>query len=437
MIPTPTPLNKSRFTLDVSGVSGFFGGDEAISAMATVHIYRARRWLGWYNSPGSYQIARQYGLVAKSTVFKGFFPGVRTDPARLFEFDGWQGPRFQAVSSGTIIDSTGHLASVLMKECASIVATEISGPREGSPVGVTIVKLGAVPPKVVHPERILTYYSFFAIIPIAISLSACTASAFYRDWFSLCLILWGILSNGISCLVIGLGTLRFKHHEPATGSPPGDGILGSGKEFVLLQGHEGAVNSITLGKFSLEFPSKLHDEYIGCCSILLTFQFIAQLFLIPQASLFGQMMFVMSLGASWIYNLCLSALDKEKIQRRILLNEILKEPTMHKYTLPSRTAAVVFALCVLRPGDPSKILDAYLPNDTRVWREWKETILDRLHKKEKLHFREEDWKLFEYTDEEEKLLASLYLYAQAGWDGYATYEKPTETEDPFTTPVTQ
>ena len=417
MIATPTPLDTSSFTLDTSGVSGFFGGDEAISAMATVHIYRGRRWLGWYNTPGSFQIARQYGLIAKSVVFKGFFPGVRTDPAELFEFEGWKGPRFQAVCSGTIIDITGHLASVLMKECASIGGVPIPG-RDGSGVGVTIVKLNAVPPKVVHPERIITYSTFLGIIPIASSFTACIASGVYKDWFSFCLILWGILSNGISCLVIGLGSLRFTHHIPAEGSPPGDGILGSGKEFVLLQGDEGAVNSITLGKFTLEFPRESYEEYIGFCSMLLTIQFIAQLFLIPQASLFGQIMFIASLAVSWIYNSFLSAFDREKIQRGILLEEILQNPSLKKYILPTRTAGVVFSLCALSPEDPSKILEAYLPNDTKVWRKWKETVLQRLRLKEELHFEDKDWNLPECTDPERKLLRSLYGDAQAAYDGF-------------------
>jgi hypothetical protein len=36
-------LNADRFSLDVGGFAGFFGGDEAVSAMETVHLYRARR----------------------------------------------------------------------------------------------------------------------------------------------------------------------------------------------------------------------------------------------------------------------------------------------------------------------------------------------------------------------------------------------------------
>ncbi|KAI5993524.1 hypothetical protein EDD15DRAFT_2265805 [Pisolithus albus] len=28
--------------------------------MATVHVYEHRKWLGWYNSPGSYTVASRY-----------------------------------------------------------------------------------------------------------------------------------------------------------------------------------------------------------------------------------------------------------------------------------------------------------------------------------------------------------------------------------------
>jgi len=213
---------------------------------------------------------------------------------------------------------------------------------------------------------------------------------------------------------------------PALGSPPGDGVLGSGPEFALLQGEEGAVNSITIGKFSIEFPSDFHHEYIGYCSILLTIQFIAQLFLVPQGSLFGQVMFISSLAVSWVYNSCLSAFDKEKIQQRILMDEILKQTVLKKYTLTTRTAAVVFALCVLSPEDPSKILEAYLPNDTKVWRKWKETVLEQLRKKE-LSFEEKDWNLSEYTSKETDLLRSLYGDAQDAYDGFAKFVDSKKT----------
>ena len=417
IITTPTPLDASLFSLDASGVSGFFGGDEAISAMATVHVYKGRRWLGLYNTPGSYEIAKRYGRIAKSSVFRGLFPGVRSEAAKIFEFDDWQGPRFQGAASGTIIDSTGHLASVFTKECAAIGnVVQVPG-RPGFNTQVTIAKLNKVPPTVVDITPSGGASRSLAIFPITISLAACIASGVYRDWFSFSLILWGILSNGTSCFVIGSGTLRFMHHMPAAGSPRGDGVLGSGKELVVLLGEEGAVNCVTLGRFSLQFPSASYDEYIGCCSILLTIQFLAQLFLIPQGSLFGQIMFISSLGVSWAYNSILSSFDKEKIQQRILLDEVLDKPSLTKYILTTRTSAVVFALCALSSEDPSKILDAYLPNDTKVWRRWKETILQRLRAHKALSFTDTDWNLEGYTDPERKLLRSLYGDAQAAYEG--------------------
>ena len=57
-------------------------------------------------------------------------------------------------------------------------------------------------------------------------------------------------------------------------------------------------------------------------------------------------MFLTSLGCSWLYNSYLSSLDKESIQRRILVNTILQKPDMRKYRLGTRTTMVVFVLLV-------------------------------------------------------------------------------------------
>jgi hypothetical protein len=121
------PLSDSKFSLDASGVAGFFSGDEAVSAMATVHVYQGRKWLGWYNSPGSYLIAKRYGQLANSRFWDGLFPGVNTDPATLFELDGGKGPKFKGVESGLIIPETGHLASLMVKECQMKQSIDVPG----------------------------------------------------------------------------------------------------------------------------------------------------------------------------------------------------------------------------------------------------------------------------------------------------------------------
>jgi len=181
------PLNGSRFTLDTSGVAGVFGGEEAVSAMA-----------------GSYQIAKRYGLLAKSRFFDGFFPGVHMDAATLFDLDGWKGPKFRAAHSGTVMDETGHLAALFMKIAASMEGKVVAG-RTTQPVGVTVTELKHVPPPQMYPRRISAYSPVFASIPIAVSVGTCVACAMFDDWFSFAMILLGILTSGISCLVIGSG----------------------------------------------------------------------------------------------------------------------------------------------------------------------------------------------------------------------------------------
>ncbi|KAF8549714.1 hypothetical protein OG21DRAFT_1420922 [Imleria badia] len=418
---SPTlPLDKSKFTLDTSGVAGVFGGDEAVSAMATVHVYENRQWFGWYNSPGSYQIARQYGRLSRSRFFDGFFPGVHTDPATLFEFDGWKGPKFRAAHSGTIIEETGHLGALFMKECAAREGMVVEG-RKTQPVGVTIAELNHIPAPQMYPRRISAYSPVFASIPISVSIGTCVACGVFEDWYLFSLILLGIFTSGIACLVIGSGKFVFTHPDPAKGSPPGDGILSSDKEIVLLKGAEGAVNSITRGRFSLSFSSEPKYQNIGWCSVLLTIQFIAQLLFVPQGSLFGQIMFVTSLGVSWLYNSWLSSLDKEKIQRDILLDSVLEKPVLTKYSLGTRTTMVIFVLLVLHPEDPTKILNELLPNDTKVWKQWKETIMRRLLNKEKFDFVDADWELDGFSQQEKSLLETLYGDARAAYGGYVQY----------------
>ncbi|KAG2354818.1 hypothetical protein BDR07DRAFT_1428293 [Suillus spraguei] len=416
------PLSGSKFSLDASGVAGFFGGDEAVSAMATVHVYQGRKWLGWYNSPGSYLIAKRYGQLANSRFWDGLFPGVNTDPATLFELDGLKGPKFKGVESGSIIPETGHLASLMAKECQLKQGIDVPG-RKTQPVGVTIVDLHYVPDATMAPKQLKKYTSALAFIPMSVSVGTCIACAFFEDWYSFSMILLGIIASGISCLVIGSGKFTFRHPIPSPGAPRGDGLLLTDNNIIVLLGQEGAVNSITRGKFSLNFESEPEYRNIGICSLILTAQFIAQLLLIPQAELFGQIMFITSLTVSWAYNSWLSSLDKGEIQRRLLLDVVLKRPLMTKYMLGTRTTMAVFVLLALNPSDPVKILDDILPNDTKVWRKWKSIILSRLRDGEKMHFQSADWDGGGFDGSETMLLKTLLGDAQAAYDGYADHQK--------------
>ena len=104
------PLSSSEINLDISGVAGFFGGDVTLSAMTAVHMSEVRKYLGWYNTPGSYEIARRYGRAARSRMWDSIFPGTNLDPSVLFELEGREGPHYRGIFSGTVMNKSSHAA---------------------------------------------------------------------------------------------------------------------------------------------------------------------------------------------------------------------------------------------------------------------------------------------------------------------------------------
>ena len=165
---------------------------------------------------------------------------------------------------------------------------------------------------------------------------------------------------------------------------------------------------------------KPNSLFISISSVLLTVQFVAQLLLIPQGSVFGQLMFVGTLAFSWGYNVFISSIDSEDVQTGILCDILdLKEEGGHggdgvsrkgvwKFEFGTWTAMSVFACLALRPesscavsSDPnpasesnpthggcnsrscdsrnlSKVLNALIPNDTADWNQWKEIVGKKL-----------------------------------------------------------
>ncbi|KAF8123758.1 hypothetical protein EV363DRAFT_1179059 [Boletus edulis] len=412
----------------MSGVAGLLGGDDAVSAMTAVHVYGNRRWLGWYNTPGSFQIAKRFSSFAKSMFSRGISnsssKSLYMDPTALRESVSCKGPKFRAAHSGTVIEETAYPAALFVKECAAWNSEGRVVPgRRTQPVGITIADLGQAPASEMHPAPSSAFTLLAASVPIATSIGTCALCAVCEDWYASSLILVGIVASGVSCLVIGSADFVFTHPEPAKGSPAGDGILSADKDIVLLRGTEGAVNSITRGQFSLRFSSEAHYSLIQWCSLLFFVQCITQLLLIPQASLFGQVMFLTSLGVSALYNAWLSSSDEDKIHRKLLFGGVLENPTLTKYTLGTRTAAVVFILLVLQLQDPTKLLDELLPNDTKVWKQWKTVILEQLRNCRDNSFLSES-KLGDvdgFTQQEQGLLNLLYDDARAAYNGYKDY----------------
>ena len=375
------PLQDTKFTLDASGVAGFFGGDEAISAMATVHLFKGRKWLGWYNSPGSYTVAKRFGQLAASRFWDGLFPGPNETPAISFELDGRSGPKYIACFSGTEMQA-GHLGYLTMqraKEEKGLIHVE---GRKATPSNAAFLELKDIQYDGKVPRRDVGN-ALVAFVPILTSFVACIVCALVEDWFSFSMILLGIFSSGVACLVIGFGELSLSTVKtPAPGAPPGDGILIQDETVIVVKGAEKDVNAITKGRFLLTIGKGPRYDRIGFCSLLLLLlQFLLQLLLIPQGTLFGQIMFLGTLGISWAYNSYLSSLEKEKIQAKVLF-KTLGKPKMRKFRLGTRSTMAVFACLLICDGMESpysginfgKILRDIILNDTPVWQRWRNKV---------------------------------------------------------------
>ncbi|OJA18663.1 hypothetical protein AZE42_10099 [Rhizopogon vesiculosus] len=478
-------LNTNHFSLDVGGFAGFFGGEEAVSAMETVHLYRGRRWTGWFNSPGSYSVGKRYGQLANSRLWDGMFPGPNEEPTSFIGLDGKAGPPYIASQSGTFIKQTNHLAYLLMQRCKDQEAMTVPGRRTRTNK-VTIVETQDIdfkgangntdPSFTIHARD--GFHKHIAFIPIATSVATCILCAWDGDWYCFSLILLGILANGISCLVIGSASIVLQSVAHSETAPPGDGMLMDGNHVVVMLGKEKNVAAITQGKFQLEYQpwvrarirkerrkrqivgdgisnihrssskkdaesgprvespdedAEINNEYaaIGLCSLLLVLQFLTQLLLIPQGTLFGQVMFLTSFGVSWVYNLFLASMDKEYLQEELLLQALgLSDEYMKTYKLGTRTTAAVFACLALQPecdsGEwerrgfkPQVIIRQFIPNDTHVWAVWRDQVLEQMKNNtpgwQSLDIKACDDRVAAFGENERKLLSDLLSDARTAF----------------------
>jgi len=378
----PIPLQDSSFDLDVSGIAGFFGGEESFSAISNVHLIRGRRWLGWYNSPGSYFVAKKYGVLARGRFWDGLFPGVNVEPAEMLGLNGKRGPRFLGVHSGTRLDKTGHLASLFVDHCSNLKEDQLIGEGSQSHLFLTIVHLGQFPKEIddlkgeISSSR-LSPFDPIAVVPIIYSLGAAIVSAVFEDWFCFSMIALGIFCNGVATLIIGSGVLRMQGPTPSKHSPPADGVFfsdGAGKRVIVVKGDAKIIGMLTGGSFALEFESQPQYNDMGFSAFILIAQFLLQLFIVPQGQLFGQIMFLSSLGVSWIHNAYLASVDREELQVKIVMDVLLKNAHSWTIRFEKYTSLAVFAATVLQARDTRRVLDGFIPNDTSVWREVKERV---------------------------------------------------------------
>ncbi|THU84426.1 hypothetical protein K435DRAFT_831308 [Dendrothele bispora CBS 962.96] len=368
-----------RFQLNASGLAGFFGGDEAIAAMNTAQYYQGRRFLGFYNSPGSFRMAKHYGRLAKSRIWRGLYPDASLEPHEVFNLDGGPGgmcPDFLGAKTGVLMNRTGHLGYLFFKKMRHGVNF-----AHTKPVKVTIVRLGITNP---FEGGNSNYPTSKSLRPDVLWFNAATVLASLAAyWYAFSLILLGIVANGVACLVLGSGKIMVSFPNRLQGTPPGDGLMTMGDDIIIVLGDEEQTSRITRGSISVEFPAwvKWNDYFVvGACCLLLMLQLLVQLFLIPQATLFGQILFLCSFGVSFLCNTYLSAIDKGDLQREILGNRVwnVGEDAVRGYEFQNWTTMAITVLYVLRPpkgGAAKQLLNRLLPNQTPGWKAFKKDVL--------------------------------------------------------------
>ncbi|OBZ75561.1 hypothetical protein A0H81_04665 [Grifola frondosa] len=101
---------------------------------------------------------------------------------------------------------------------------------------------------------------------------------------------------------------------------------------------------------------------------------------------------------------------------------------MRKFQLGTRTAAVVFALLVLKPSNLEEQLENLIPNKTPVWAKWREVVAGKIEKDEPLEFdlidRNPEIGL---TKKDMTLLNTLYTDAEEAFAGYARHIQVCQT----------
>ena len=122
------------------------------------------------------------------------------------------------------------------------------------------------------------------------------------------------------------------------------------------------------------------------------------------------------------YNVWVLSLDRVTAHRKLLFKRVLEKPTLTKFTMVTRTVAAEFMLLIVQHQDPAGLLNELLPDDGKVWRHWKATILEQLrHRSDESILFESKVAGLDGFMEKQDLLRLLYNDAWVAYNGSKDY----------------
>ncbi|KIK20667.1 hypothetical protein PISMIDRAFT_682062, partial [Pisolithus microcarpus 441] len=315
--------------------------------------------------------------------------------------------------SGIVIERMDGVAALLLDQCTARTGIKVQDSGEDR-FGVTSAEIHGTPG--------LWLRIFTSVIVLLLKVSA-----YSPGWLWMIALLGAVPFFEAASVVVGLlwilsevSAVTPAIRRCASECPsPGEYILGSGTEIVLLRGKGRAVPSVTHGQ-TVFLPHILQDVrnlVAFLCAILLSSEGL----LLELSASSALLMFLQWGLLLCMLSLSVSSLIRPKALHRWSLIQVVYRLKLRKYLFSTRVTGVVFVLLLLRSEKAAEVMNELLPiPSTRAWKKWKTIVLDRISHGGNLNIDTTLWDDGTWTDREREMLVGLFRNAR---DAYGVFER--------------
>ncbi|CAO3690990.1 unnamed protein product [Umbelopsis ramanniana] len=394
------------FTLDLSGLAAFLGGDEAVSATVAAFSTGNIGWTGSYASPGAYAVAKYFGRTLEGKVWKACFPGERVDLSQAFRLHSPSNYQFYGLESFTKCRPYSNIPDCLVAELGKTIDVDkVIEFKTGNVVDVKLPSSQKSLPKKDEQLEVGTsaLIHIFTVVEKEKSDQVQTpgvtrnvtpkpsgTKTFYKIPRSKSKAMYGLVALAVDSCKIE----RVKHKVSSNDTPPGHGIFAHDTEntFIAVFGTEDSVNDIAKTKLQVsrtnskpEGTNNADNTYLelwtGMACMSMQLLFLAQILITPQGKLAGQIIFLLSLLVGWIANACYSYIDVTEAQRQVVQNTTKAD---HVLTLQGDRTQVLLLLAFLAGlhGDDFKEIYTNLLAKSADWKKALDAVSLKVSTKE-------------------------------------------------------
>ncbi|KIO03139.1 hypothetical protein M404DRAFT_635279 [Pisolithus tinctorius Marx 270] len=322
--------------------------------------------------------------------------------------------------SGVVIEDTVGLAALLLAACTAKTGIEMAG-KNTELIGVTIFE--------VHHTLIKQFLSSALAISLSRACPAVAVASIFLAWDVWSGFMWTSLEVIFLWTLFNiLATVPFADIRTEVAPPIREYILSSDREIVLLRGP--AATSFTQGEPFIPIHILWHLRLLLVC--LLMYDFLPGNGGLESTT--AKHMILLSLPAIVAFAyfpLLADVLGKPPFGFALIQHP--HQPKHTKYMFGTRTSGVVFALLLLQTEKVEQVMNELLPTlNSKAWRKWKTTLLDRIKCRGHFDFDPSDWDDGTCTDREKEALIRLF---EDGRDAYRTFERYLAESAPEHPPV--